>query len=236
MEQSVTRVSGKGMVARVLLVALLSLIGLSVIGVGQASAAAAVVKSISPTTGTANGGTVVTINGSGFTGATAVTFGGVPASFTFVTGIKLTAIAPAAAANGTNPVDVQVTVAGVTTPPVAARPVHLHLGRGARGHGGRTRGRIGRRAGRAPPYTITAAGTWTAGQLVSLGGFTNGLPSAIYTVVTGGSNSFTINNSGTTTGAGTGVVSPSPSGGVGSDRRRDLGGDRGDQPRWRHRP
>ncbi len=67
---------------------------------------------------------------------------------------------------------------------------------------------------------ITAAGTWTAGQNVSLAGFTNGttsgnLPSGIYPIVTGGSGSFTVNNAGTTTGTSTGTVSPTPAGGVG---------------------
>ena len=66
MEQSVTRVSGMGKVARVLLVALLSLVGLTVVGVGQAAAAGVSVKSLTPATGTANGGNSVIIAGTGF--------------------------------------------------------------------------------------------------------------------------------------------------------------------------
>ncbi|WP_405684841.1 IPT/TIG domain-containing protein [Streptomyces sp. NBC_00057] len=70
------------------------------------AAAAPVITTSSPFAGPA--GTVVTLNGTGFTGATAVTFGGTPSgSFTVVSAIKITAVAPAGA--GT----VQITV---TTP------------------------------------------------------------------------------------------------------------------------
>ncbi len=63
------------------------------------TAAGPSITSISPTTGSIGGGTIVTINGSGFTGATAVSFGGTPATtFTVNTDIKITATAPAHAA------------------------------------------------------------------------------------------------------------------------------------------
>ncbi|MDR3663856.1 MAG: hypothetical protein P4L86_26295, partial [Mycobacterium sp.] len=52
--------------------------------------------------------------------------------------------------------------------------------------------------------TISAIGTWTAGQRVGLSGFTNGITSGNYTVVTGGTGSFTVTFSGSTTGSGTG--------------------------------
>ena len=69
---------------------------------------AQVVTSISPTAGPLGGGTSVTITGSGFTGATAVTFGVTPAtSFIFNSDTSVTAVSPAESA-GT--VDVTVTV------------------------------------------------------------------------------------------------------------------------------
>ena len=81
--------------------------------------------------------------------------------------------------------------------------------------------------------TVTAAGTWTAGQLVSVSGFSNKLPSAIYPVVTGGTNTFTITNLGSVTGPGTGTVSPTPAGAVGAGRRRLIRGDRRHPSGWR---
>ena len=219
MEQSVTRVSGMGKVARVLLVALLSLVGLSVIGVGQAAAAGVTVSSLTPATGSANGATSVVIAGTGF-GTTAskvsVTFGGVPAtSFALNSGIQITAVAPAAAANSPSTVEVVVTVSGVASTPAApgddsytytwsAPPTVTGTGTipvtSAKQSG--------------TVVTIKAVGTWTAGQLVTLAGFTNGLPAAVYAVVTGGTNTFTVNNAGSTSN-GTGLVSPSSAGAVG---------------------
>ncbi len=74
------------------------------------------VTSISPTSGTALGGTSVTITGTGFTGATAVKFGSTNAtSFTVIGGTSITAVAPA----GTGTVDVTV-LQGGTSPTSAA--------------------------------------------------------------------------------------------------------------------
>jgi hypothetical protein len=57
------------------------------------------VSSISPTSGGTSGGTLVTVYGSGFTGASAVSFGSTAAtSFTVWSDIQLTALAPALAA------------------------------------------------------------------------------------------------------------------------------------------
>jgi hypothetical protein len=56
------------------------------------------VASFSPASGSA--GTVVTINGTGFTGTTAVTFNGVSASFTVASDTQLTATVPAGATTG----------------------------------------------------------------------------------------------------------------------------------------
>ena len=116
MEQSVTRVSGKGKIARVLLVALLSLVGLTVVGVGQAAAAGVTVSSLTPATGDASGGDSIVIKGTGFgtaAGKVSVMFGSVPAaSFKLNSGIQITAVSPAAAANSASTVEVVVTVSG----------------------------------------------------------------------------------------------------------------------------
>src|SRR5216683_2926869 len=71
------------------------------------------VTSLSPSSGSAAGGTQVTITGSGFTGVSQVAFSGVPASsFNFVSDNQVTAVAPA----GTGTVDVSITAGGVTSP------------------------------------------------------------------------------------------------------------------------
>jgi hypothetical protein len=62
------------------------------------SASAPTVSSVTPSSGSTAGGTSVTILGSHFTGATAVNFGTVSASFTFQTDGYLTAVVPAQAA------------------------------------------------------------------------------------------------------------------------------------------
>ncbi|MFE1173966.1 IPT/TIG domain-containing protein [Streptomyces sp. NPDC058773] len=67
--------------------------------------------SVSPNSGPAAGGTVVTLSGSGFSGATAVQFGGVPASFTVNSSTQITATAPA----GSGTVQVTVTTPGGTS-------------------------------------------------------------------------------------------------------------------------
>jgi len=71
---------------------------------------APVVTSLSTSTGPATGGTTITVTGSGFAGASAVTFGSVPArSFTVTGTAKITAVVP----GGAGSVAVQVaTVAG----------------------------------------------------------------------------------------------------------------------------
>ena len=63
------------------------------------------VTGISPNFGPAVGGTVVTVNGSGFTGATSVRFGGLAGSFTLTSDTQITATSPA----GTGIVDLTVT-------------------------------------------------------------------------------------------------------------------------------
>ena len=71
------------------------------------------VSSVSVTSGPAAGGTSVTVTGTGFTGATAVRFGGTPAaSFTVNGDTSITALSPVASA-GT--VDITVTTPGGTS-------------------------------------------------------------------------------------------------------------------------
>ncbi|MEV7831673.1 IPT/TIG domain-containing protein [Streptomyces subrutilus] len=79
---------------------------------------APVVTSLSPSAGTTDGGTAVTVNGTGLSGATSVTFGpGNPATGLSCTATACTATAPAHAAG---PVDVQVTTPGGTSAVVGA--------------------------------------------------------------------------------------------------------------------
>jgi hypothetical protein len=71
------------------------------------------VTALNPSAGTTAGGTTVTVTGCGFTGTTAVRFGGTAAGFTFVSDTQVTAVSPAGAA-GT--VDVTVTTPLGTSP------------------------------------------------------------------------------------------------------------------------
>ncbi|MFR9754135.1 IPT/TIG domain-containing protein, partial [Nocardia sp. 004] len=65
--------------------------------------------SVVPDSGPEGGGNSVTLSGTGFTGATAVLFGGIPAlSFTVVSDTQITAVVPA----GSSVVAVTVTTAG----------------------------------------------------------------------------------------------------------------------------
>ncbi len=75
---------------------------------------APIVTSVSPNTGSVLGGTTVTITGTGFTGASQVLFGTVPASsFTVNSDTKITAVSPVPVGSGT--VDVKVTTPGGTS-------------------------------------------------------------------------------------------------------------------------
>ena len=74
--------------------------------------AAPTVTSISPTSGPGSGGTVVTVTGTNFSGATAVTFGAAAAAtFTVNSSTQITATSP----SGINTVDIRVTTAGGTS-------------------------------------------------------------------------------------------------------------------------
>ena len=86
-------------------------------------AAAPTVTGLSPTSGPTAGGTLVTITGTSFTGATAVDFGTTAATnVTVVSDTTITADSPA----GTGTVDVTVTTPGGHVGHVAGRSVHLH--------------------------------------------------------------------------------------------------------------
>jgi hypothetical protein len=77
------------------------------------------IASTSPSSGSISGGTIVTVGGHDFTGASVVRFGSVPArSITVDSDNQLTAVSPPASAPG--PVDLRVTTGGGTTPVVAA--------------------------------------------------------------------------------------------------------------------
>ena len=76
------------------------------------AAAVPTITTVSPASGTTNGGTSVVLTGTGFTGATGVTFGGAAATaFTVNTDTQITATAPAHAAGAVN---VSVTTSGGT--------------------------------------------------------------------------------------------------------------------------
>jgi hypothetical protein len=75
-----------------------------------------VVTAISPTSGSTDGGTTVTITGTGFTGATAVDFGGAAATFTVDSDTTISALSPL----GTGTVDVTVKSANGTSATSAA--------------------------------------------------------------------------------------------------------------------
>jgi alpha-tubulin suppressor-like RCC1 family protein len=76
-----------------------------------------VITAVSPQLGPTSGGNTVTLSGDNFTGATAVTFGTVPAtSFTVTSATTATAVVPA----GAGTVDVSVTTPSGTSSPLAA--------------------------------------------------------------------------------------------------------------------
>ncbi|MFF3754696.1 IPT/TIG domain-containing protein [Streptomyces sp. NPDC002018] len=81
----------------------------------SAVAAAPVLSSVVPNSGPSAGGSTVILNGSGFTGATAVNFGTAPAlTYAVNSSVKITATTPA----GTGTVPVTVRLPGFTSNPV----------------------------------------------------------------------------------------------------------------------
>jgi YVTN family beta-propeller protein len=117
------------------------------------------VTAVNPASGPVAGGTGVAITGTGLAGATAVAFGGVPASSFTVNGpgTGISAVAPSATAPGST--DVTVTVGGSTSP-VVVDDVYTYL------TGGGT-------APAAPPAVTAVApvsGPTTGGTLVTVTG------------------------------------------------------------------
>lgn len=82
--------------------------------------AAPTVTGLSPTSGPTTGGTVVTVTGLSFTGATSVTFGGIATGFTVNSDTSITAVAPVAEASGLVPVKV-VSLGGTSAVSTADR-------------------------------------------------------------------------------------------------------------------
>ncbi|MFE7046630.1 IPT/TIG domain-containing protein [Streptomyces atratus] len=74
--------------------------------------AAPVIGSVAPNQGSVEGGNTVTLTGTGFTGATSVSFGAVAAAFIAVSATQATAVAPAAPAGTVN---VTITTPGGTS-------------------------------------------------------------------------------------------------------------------------
>ena len=111
-----TVVSGSKITAKVPRLAVTGPIKVNTPGGTATSSSNFVVKpkivSFSPASGPV--GTLVTIQGGGFTGATAVSFNGVPATFTVVTAAKITAKVPVGAGTGLITI---ATPAGLATSP-----------------------------------------------------------------------------------------------------------------------
>ncbi|MGD0881915.1 MAG: putative Ig domain-containing protein [Acidimicrobiales bacterium] len=161
-----------------------------------------------PAGGPTGGGTQVTITGTSFSGVTAVDFGGTPASFEINSLDSITATSPA----GTGTVNITVEN-GFGTSTTSSADDFAYNGTLATAAGTAS---YSNSPGTAVPVTatsqsgstvtVTSIGTWTAGQRVGLSGFTNGLTAGTYTVVTGGTGSFTITFSPTLSGSGTGTA------------------------------
>ena len=163
---------------------------------------APVVTGVNPATGSALGGTGVTITGTAFTGATAVSFGGTAAqTFTVTSDTSISAVAPAHAAGV---VDVIVTTpqgsspasAGdqftYTTPVIAVAPATLP----AATVGAAYSQTITASGGTAPYSYAVSAGALPAGLTLASNGTLSGTPTA------GGSFTFSITATDSSTAPG----------------------------------
>ncbi|WP_326767422.1 IPT/TIG domain-containing protein [Streptomyces sp. NBC_01591] len=84
-------------------------------GIPYTYIAVPVLASIAPNQGPITGGNTVTLTGTGFTGATSVRFGTLPAAFTYISDTQVTAIAPAVPAVPIGPLNVTITTPGGTS-------------------------------------------------------------------------------------------------------------------------
>jgi hypothetical protein len=106
------------------------------------------VTAVTPATGVSTGGSAVLLSGQDFTGGTAVSFGGTPAtSFTFLSDSEILAVAPALPAG---PVDVTVTTGAGTS---ATSPADLFTASTSLG---------------STATSLSSAGTTTYGQALTL--------------------------------------------------------------------
>jgi len=244
MEQSVSRVSRVGAVAKIAVALLLGLAGLTVVGVDSAFAAAGppTITAVGPQSavcpstgtqatglsGTADGGTKIELCGNDF-GAknnttTTVTVGGVAAAVTVNSNTSMTVTVPAAASSTAAAAiivtNTALTVSKTSSCTTAASPGpacqynYTWVAPAVTGTG-LVPVTSAVQSGSGNPVTITVAGTYTAGQLVSLAGFSK-LPAAVYPVLVGGTGSFTIAFSGGLFISDTGTLSPTSAGALGS--------------------
>ena len=81
------------------------------------------VSGLTPTSGPTTGGTSVTVSGTDFSGATAVSFGGTAAAFTVDTGTQITATSPVRAAGAVHAALLSALLAACPTPYIRGLPV-----------------------------------------------------------------------------------------------------------------
>ncbi|SFK52254.1 IPT/TIG domain-containing protein [Sphingomonas sp. NFR04] len=137
------------------------------------------VTSITPTSGSAAGGTSVVITGTNLSGATGVAFGATAASYTVNSATQITATAPA----GTGTVDVRVTTASGTSPATAADQFTYVT------------------APTASSYTAPAVAYGATGATFSLAGQVSNSPTsfAVGSATTANGGTVSINNAGLVT-------------------------------------
>jgi len=133
---------------------------------GTPAAAPPTVTAVSPTSGPVTGGTVVTVSGTGFTGATAVDFGSTAASsFTVDSSTSLTATSPATTTTG--PVDIVVTTPSGTSAKTTADQFTYVIA---------STGGTGTSSGGSTGSGSTGSGGSTGGTGTSSGGSTGSPP------------------------------------------------------------
>ncbi len=238
MEQSVSRVSRVGVIIKIAVALLLGLAGLTVVGVDSAFAAAAGPPTITSMgsssatcpasttglSGTAQGGTVILVCGTNF-GAknattTTATVGGVPAAVTVNSNSSMDITIPYAhSTTAVNDIIVTNTLLTTSTTSTCTTAVcqytYTWAAPSVTGTGlTAVTSAVQTPYGGGNPVTITAAGTWTVGQQVTLSGFTK-LPAAIYTIVSVGTGTFNVAFAGGLAGTDTGTVAPTPAGAIG---------------------